>query len=83
MSKQKIGQKRLFTIKEVALLFEVCTNTVTTWIKRGRLETIVLPGDGGRRTYRITYDVLLEKCKSQPLLDKFIIDLEASNVRTK
>jgi excisionase family DNA binding protein len=39
---------RLLTTKEVAALFRVNRNTVTRWVKAGKLQTVSTPGGAHR-----------------------------------
>lgn len=43
--------KTYFTRAEVALLFEVAPNTVSRWVRRGKLPCVRTPG--GRRRYPV------------------------------
>ena len=55
---EKLPQKRLFRVSEVAKYFEVTDRTVYLWIEHGHLETEKTPGG----QWRITIDSI-NKCR--------------------
>jgi len=61
----------LLTVSEVAEILRVDDSTVRRWMKKGALESVVLPHVNERQAYRIkreTLDELLaSKHKTQPL----------------
>jgi excisionase family DNA binding protein len=49
----------LYTITEAAALLKLHRNTISAMIRDGRLEAVDLNPDGGRRTWRVKVDGLL------------------------
>ena len=63
-NQQQHAQKEFMTVHEVASSLRVDDTTVRRWIKNGALESIVLPHQGKRCTYRIpksSYDKLFSE----------------------
>lgn len=60
--------ERLYTVKQVAKIFQVDSTTVRRWIKGGNLEAIELPGGKTKKIHRIrksAVDAILQQTSKE------------------